>query len=167
VVTITGEAYFEVSHDANRPFRVISNGQTVEVLGTHFNVNTYTDEPNTRTTLLEGSVKVSAANGASVIKPGQQAVLSDAGLAVNAANTEETVAWKNGYFRFNGENIQSIMRKLSRWYDIDVAFDGPVSDDEFSGTISRSKNISEVLKALQYSKTVHFKIEGRRVTVLN
>ena len=164
-VTVTGEAYFEVAHQASHPFRVISSGQTIEVLGTHFNVNTYPDEPTINTTLLQGSVKVINGSSFKIIKPGEQAVLKDGELVVNRANSEEAIAWKNGYFRFNQERIESIMRKLSRWYNIDVEFDGPVPDDQFSGTISRFKNISAVLKALEYYQTVHFKIEGRRVIV--
>lgn len=164
-VAITGEVYFEVAHNAAKPFKVTTATQTIEVLGTHFNVNAYADEPNVKTTLLQGSVKVIAAGSYKIIKPGEQATLSDKHFLISQANTEETVAWKNGYFRFNQEKIPSIMRKLSRWYDIDVTFDGPVPDDEFSGTISRYSNISMVLKALTYYKTVHFKIEGRRVIV--
>lgn len=164
-VSITGEAYFEVAHNAEKPFKVSAKGQTIKVLGTHFNVNSYTDEPDVNTTLLEGSVKVVGGNGFKIIKPGQRTVFKNGQLSIIDANLEETVAWKNGYFRFNQEKIGPIMRKLARWYDIDVQFDGPISDDEFSGKISRFKNISEVLKALEYYKTVHFKIEGRRVTV--
>lgn len=164
-VSITGEAYFEVAHNAAKPFRVSSQGQIVEVLGTHFNVNSYADEPAAKTTLLEGSVRVTANNNIKIIAPGEQTVLMGGQLSVSEANTEEAVAWKNGYFRFNKEAIGSIMRKLSRWYDIDVRFEGGMPDDEFTGTISRFTNISEVLKALEYYKTVHFKVEGRRVTV--
>ena len=165
-VTITGEAYFEVAHNALKPFRVISAGQTVEVLGTHFNINTYADEPGIKTTLIEGSVKVTNNNSSEVIKPGEQALLKGNQLSVKQADIEETLAWKNGYFRFNNENIESIMRKLSRWYDIDVSFEGPVSQVEYDGDISRFRNISDVLKRLQYSGYIHFKIEGRRVTVV-
>lgn len=165
-VTITGEAYFEVAHNAAKPFRVISAGQTVEVLGTHFNVNTYTDEPGVTTTLLEGSVKVSEDKIFQILKPGEQAVLKGTQLSVQDADTEETVAWKNGYFRFNGEKIGSIMRKLARWYDIDVHFEGPVSEEKYSGKISRFRDISEILKVFEYAGSIHFKIEGRRVTVL-
>ncbi len=164
-VAITGEAYFEVAHNAKKPFKVTAQGQTVEVLGTHFNINAYADEPNVKTTLLEGSVKITGNNSFKIIKPGQQAIFKNNQLLVSDANVEETVAWKNGYFRFNRENIEPIMRKLSRWYDIEVQFEGAIPDDEFSGAISRFKNISEVLKELEYYKTVHFKVEGRRVTV--
>ncbi|WP_158995635.1 FecR family protein [Mucilaginibacter sp. L196] len=167
-VELTGEAYFEVAHNAAKPFKVTSNGQTVEVLGTHFNINSYTDEQIIKTTLLEGSVKVTQnASGISkMLKPGQQSLLSGGRLAVADANIEEAVAWKNGYFRFNDENIESIMRKLSRWYNIDVQYEGRTSDEGFYGKISRFKNISGVLKMLEQTKSVHFKVEGRRVTVL-
>ena len=164
-VAITGEAYFEVAHNASRPFKVISGGQTIEVLGTHFNVNTYIDEPDVETTLLEGSVKVSNGNAFEIIKPGEQAVLKATQLSVHGADLEETIAWKNGYFRFNQESIESIMRKLSRWYDIDIQYDGPALTEKYSGKISRFRNISEVLKVFEYTGSVHFKIEGRRVTV--
>lgn len=165
-VAITGEAYFEVAHDERKPFKVKAQNETVEVLGTHFNVNTYANEPSVKTTLLQGSVKVAAFSSFKIIKPGQEAVLNNDQLVVSDANTEVAVAWKNGYFLFNRENIGSIMRKLSRWYDIDVEFDVPVSKEEYSGRISRSRNISEILKVFEYSGSIHFKIEGRRVTVL-
>ncbi|MGF7079298.1 FecR family protein [Mucilaginibacter sp. UYCu711] len=164
-VEITGEAYFEVAHNAAKPFRVQSNQQVVEVLGTHFNVNSYADENATKTTLLEGSVKVTGSNGFKLIKPGQQAVLSGNNLSIAQADVEEAVAWKNGYFRFNDEKIESVMRKLSRWYNIAVTFEGKTSDEGFNGKISRYKNISQALKMLEKTKAVHFKVEGRRVTV--
>ena len=165
-VEITGEAYFEVAHNKNKPFKVIVGNETIEVLGTHFNVNAYSNEPSVKTTLLEGSVKVSNKSSFEVINPGQQAILGNNGLSVSVVSTEEAVAWKNGYFRFNHEKIESIMRKLSRWYDIDVQFEGPISTEEYSGKISRFRNISEILKVFEYTGSIHFKIEGRRVTVL-
>ncbi|MCC8426876.1 FecR family protein [Mucilaginibacter sp. UR6-11] len=165
-VEITGEAYFEVAHNAAKPFRVQSNNQLVEVLGTHFNINSYADENETKTTLLEGSVKVTGLNGFKFIKPGQQAVLKGNNLNVAEADVEEAVAWKYGYFRFNDEKISSVMRKLSRWYNIEVVFEGNPSDEGFNGKISRYKNISQALKMLEKTKAVHFKVEGRRVTVI-
>ena len=165
-VEITGEAYFEVTHNAAKPFRVQSDHQVVEVLGTHFNVNSYADENETKTTLLEGSVKVTGSSGTKFIKPGQQAILRGNNLDIAEADVEEAVAWKNGYFRFNDEKIGSVMRKLSRWYNIDVTFEGNMSDEGFDGKISRYKNISQALKMLEKTKAVHFKVEGRRVTVM-
>jgi len=167
IVQLNGEAYFEVAKDKLHPFIVNTGKQEVKVFGTHFNINSYQDEPSLKTTLAEGAVSVSIIGGSSkLLKPGQQAILKDGTLSVENANIEEALAWKNGYFRFNDENIQSIMRKLSRWYNIDVQYEGDISNDGLNGKISRFKNISQVLKALEATKTVHFKVEGRRVTVL-
>jgi len=168
VVKITGEAYFEVFHDNARPFKVIVKNQTVEDIGTHFNISAFDDDKAITTTLLEGAVKVivPAAPAGVLLKPGQQAVLNGSTLQLANADVEESMAWKNGYFRFNNEDIQSIMLKLSRWYNIDVAYDGAITTEKFYATSSRSKNISEVLNLLQKTKGVHFKIEGRRVTVM-
>lgn len=167
-VELSGEAYFEVAKDKNHPFIVQSGKQQVEVLGTHFNINSYADEQATTTTLLEGSVKVSIANtkASQILKPGQQASLSGDNLTVGKADLEEAMAWKNGYFRFNDESITSIMRKLSRWYNIEVQYQGDVPTGGLNGKVSRYKNISAVLKALESTQVVHFKITGRRITVM-
>jgi transmembrane sensor len=167
IVQLNGEAYFEVAKDKLRPFIVNTGQQEVKVFGTHFNINSYRDEPSLKTTLAEGAVRVSIIGGSSkFLKPGQQATFKNGALTVGNANIEEALAWKNGYFRFNDEGIESIMRKLSRWYNIDVLYEGDISDEGMNGKISRFKNISQVLKALEATKTVHFKVEGRRVTVL-
>ena len=166
-VQLSGEAYFEVAKDKFHPFIVKTRKEEVTVLGTHFNINSYADEPSVKTTLAEGHVKVSLPSGQTkFLLPGQQADLKNNQLSVSVANIEEALAWKNGYFRFNDENIQSIMRKLSRWYNIEVQYDGNIPTDGMNGKISRFKNISQVLKALETTKTVHFKVEGRRVTVM-
>jgi len=176
-VEITGEVYMEVAKMKNRPFIVSSKGQQVEVLGTHFNINAYSDEPLTTTTLLEGSVRVSVPQAGIaphtppsrrnvLLSANQQALRSRQELKVVTANVEEVVAWKNGYFRFNNDDIHSVMRKLSRWYDFDFVFDGGLPGEGFNGTISRYKNINQVLAMLEYSNAIHFKIEGRRITVM-
>lgn len=170
-VELKGEAYFEVSKNKKMPFRVITSTQTIEVLGTHFNVKGYLEEADTKTTLLEGSVKVLSTHSTNgvVIKPGEQAQAKNDGVdQINIVNAdiEEVMAWKNNYFRFNSENIQSVMRKISRWYDVDVEYDGAISNEEFNGTISRTKNIAQVLRMLEDTKGVHFKIEGRRIVVM-
>jgi transmembrane sensor len=166
-VEITGEVYFEVARNPERPFLVVSDNQTVEVLGTHFNVKAYSNDPSVITTLLEGSVKVSTKDNIhKILVPGQRAILNAGSLMVEKANIEEAVAWKNGYFRFNDEKIESVMRQLSRWYNIEVSYEGPVSDEEFNGRVSRFKNISQVLKMLEQTKGVHFKIAERKVTVM-
>jgi transmembrane sensor len=168
MVTLTGEAYFEVAKDKRHPFIVQSGGQEVKVLGTHFDINAFADEHVVRTTLLEGLVTVSAADKKLTQKlfPGSQSLLQGGSLKLTRANIEQVVAWKNGYFRFDNTPIEQVMRELARWYDIDVRFDGPLPTEKLNGRISRSKNISKVLNALAATKTVHFKIEGRRVTVM-
>lgn len=173
-VQITGEAYFEVTKDPTKPFTVsISSpsakldGAEVKVLGTHFNIKAYDDESSIKTTLLEGSVRVTKENSDALLKPGQEALLDDKGedFKVTEANTGEAVAWKNGLFEFNNMDIKSIMRQLSRWYDIEVVYQGDVEDKSFSGVISQNTNLSQVLKMLQLTKAVHFKVEGAKVIV--
>jgi transmembrane sensor len=165
-VTTTGEVYFEVVHNPAKPFKVSTSAQTVEVLGTHFNIDAYSDEEGIKTTLLEGSVKIAAGSEVKIIKPGQQATSTDHDLSVGNADVEESIAWKNGYFRFNDETIGDVMRKISKWYDIDVVYGNDVSKEGFTGAISRYKNISQVLKMIAQTGAVKFKVEGRRVTVL-
>ena len=167
IVELNGEAYFEVAKDKTHPFIVKSSRQSVEVLGTHFNINTYDDETTVKSTLLEGSVKVTenSTGKSELLKPGQQAQLSASRLKVVEANTEEAIAWKNGYFKFNDEKIESIMRKIARWYDIKVEYKGEITDEGFNGAITRFGDINDVLNIMQRSKAVHFKIEGRRIIV--
>lgn len=168
IVQLSGEAYFEVAKDKAHPFVVRTSQQEIRVLGTHFNINSFTDELSVKTTLLEGSVKVmlSARQVTKILRPGQQSVLSDNNLTIRAVDPQQAIAWKNGYFRFNNENIRGIMRQLARWYDIEVGYEGPVSTEGLNGKVSRYKNISQVLKALEATGTVRFKVEGRRVTVM-
>ena len=166
VELLSGEAYFEVAKDKKHPFIVKTDQQEVEVLGTHFNVNSYDEESVIKTTLLEGSIKVHSNLGFKILKPGEEATLTNNNFNVKITDVEETIAWKNGYFRFNNEKIENIMNKLSRWYDIRVRYDGPISNLGYYGTISRNKNLSEVLKMLEETKGIHFKIEGRRVTII-
>lgn len=167
-VELTGEAYFEISKDKEHPFIVKTNQQEVQVLGTHFNINSYPDKQNTSTTLLEGSVKITNEHQKEqLLKPGETALVNNSeNILVSPADIKSTMAWKNGDFRFNEERIDEIMLKISRWYDIEVTYQGPVSKEKFSGKISRNKNISEVLNMLSYSNAVKFIVEGRRVTVM-
>ncbi|KAA5542978.1 FecR domain-containing protein [Adhaeribacter rhizoryzae] len=169
-VALTGEAYFEVAKNKKIPFRVVSPKQTVEVLGTHFNVSAYADEPLLKTTLLEGSVRVLLPNETKgkLLEPGQQALVPAAGnsIAVQPVDVEAAIAWKNGYFMFVEEDLPSIMRKLERWYDIEVAYEGDLGNMKFGGIVSRSKSLAETLKILELTGNVQFKIAGRRVTVM-
>lgn len=178
-VELTGEAYFEVAKVVfkdkyrkiqRKPFVVKGNEQEVHVLGTHFNINNYQDLGAVTTTLVEGSVRVITrkARVENVLKPGEQSLFTANGqVKIMPANVKEVLAWKNGYFRFNGSGIDQVMTELSRWYDIEVDYQGKMSGEKFTGNISKYKNISEVLSMLSYSNAVKFKIEGRRVTVMN
>ncbi len=166
LVKITGEAYFEVAHDAARPFEVQSMGQTIRVLGTHFNINAYSDEPSIKTTLLQGSIMVSSNGASNTLKPGQQASVSKNGIVIAAANVDQAVGWKNGDFIFNNEDLPTIMRQVARWYDVDVIYRNAGNERKFFGTISRSKKLVEILKALEMNQNVHFKTEGRTIEVM-
>lgn len=165
-IELTGEAYFEVAHNAQKPFKVISNGQTVEVLGTHFNINAYNDEQAVKTTLLEGSVKVSAGKVNHIIKPGQQARFDHGLIDVMNVDPDEVVAWKNGFFFFEDNNIQEVMRQLSRWYSVEIKYEGQLPSRRFSGEISRNVNLSQILDILSF-KQIHYKIDGKTIIVMN
>lgn len=167
-VEITGEAYFEVAHNAGKPFIVSVNGMNVEVLGTHFNVNAYTDEATIKTTLLEGSVKVTKNGKEQILAPGQQANLdSNAEFTlIKDADTEEAMAWRNGNFYFKNVDITTVMRQLSRWYDMEVYYQGKVPDLKFNGEIGRTLTLKEVLEGLAFTN-VRFRIEeGRKLIIL-
>lgn len=167
VVTLTGEAYFEVAHDARHPFIVRTRGQNVEVLGTHFNINAYADEASVKTTLLEGKVNVSTSSNLDHqdLLPGQQSILSSNHLDKRKVNPAYAVAWQKGNFMFDNENIQSIMREIARWYDVNISYEGDIPDDEFAGTVSRFENVTQVLQILQLTGKVHFKIKGKQIIV--
>lgn len=166
-VQLRGEGYFEISKDQHKPFLVLCDKQVVEVLGTHFNINAYEEEPAITSTLLEGAVKVSYGNKSIRIKPGEQASLNNKdGLQIHTVNTEAAIAWVNEKFMFNSQDLGSIMRSISRWYDIEVIYKDDLSKKKFTGTISRFKNVSEVLDMLELTEMVHFHIAGRRITVM-
>jgi hypothetical protein len=167
IVELSGEAYFEVAKNAKMPFKVKVGGMEVEVLGTHFNINSYDNESTIRTTLLEGSVKINKDNISGLLKPGQQAQLNKAGgiKIINDVDVEEAIAWKEGKFQFDRADIHDIMRQLARWYDVDVEYKGTVSS-HFGGTISRNVNLSQVLNMLHLTGEVKFQIEDRKVAVM-
>ncbi|MBA0883895.1 FecR family protein [Flavobacterium undicola] len=166
-VTLTGEAYFEVAKDKTRPFRVLVNDMMVNVLGTHFNVNAYDDEAAVNTTLLEGSVLLTEKGKKVLLKPGQQAQKQKLGpIVVNDnVNLEEVMGWKNGVFYFENASIQTVLRQLSRWYDVDVVFEKGIPERTFEGEIQRNLQLSQVLKILEKNK-VHFKIDGNILRVM-
>lgn len=160
-VILTGEAYFEVAKDKSHPFKVITAKQEVRVLGTHFNVNSYDDEPTVNTTLLEGSVQI---NGNTFLKPGQQANLYHSGKLLVSKGSESVIAWKDGKFRFEDTSMEAVLRQFSRWYDVDIIYPNGVPQEIFSGYLDRNLNASEALDILSYTG-VKFKIEGRKIFV--
>lgn len=170
-VEITGEVYFEVAHDPSKPFKVQFNTATdgageVEVLGTHFDVNAYPDEENIKTTLLEGSVKIKKANNIQMLSPGQQAVLtSNTILLKKDIDVSQVVAWKDGFFMFNNTDLQTIMRQMARWYNVDVNFEGKINSEGYSGKISRAVPLSKFLKVLELNG-LDIKTKGRKVTII-
>jgi transmembrane sensor len=166
VVELEGEAYFEVAKNRNKPFIVKSGNQAIEVLGTHFNVHAYDNEAVVKTTLLEGRVEVTHKNQKAILKPGQQANVSDNfnKISVREVDTEAAIAWKNGRFKFDNADLETVMKQLERWYGIKVEYRGDVSDVRFNGGTFRNKNLSEVLKVLELSN-IEFKVEGKTIIV--
>ena len=173
VVELKGEAYFEIKADATRPFtvKVLRGGTTeaeplkVEVLGTHFNIMDYDEEPAISTTLLEGLVRVSKGGHNVLVRPGQQARLSrNEELRVMSADTEEAVAWKDGMFMFKDAGIGEVMRQLARWYDVEVVYVNGIPRDRFQGEMYRNVNASKILKVLEASG-VHFTVEGKKINL--
>jgi ferric-dicitrate binding protein FerR (iron transport regulator) len=172
-VEVSGEAYFQIAKDAGKPFSVKVNGLSVEVLGTQFNINAYSDEPEVRTTLMEGAVRVRQGLSAVVLKPGQEARVAAVSGAVGAAaipvannvDLNEVAAWKNGLFLFNGARIETIMRQVGRWYGVDVDYKDKLSE-EFVAEIPRNVPLSKLLLLLEGTGQVHFSIAGKKVTVM-
>lgn len=168
-VTLQGEGYFEVFKDKRRPFRVVTSLQTVQVLGTHFNISAYSNQKVTRTTLLEGSVRVTglSTQQTAVLTPNQQAVLTSDKVSVITVDATEAIAWRDGYFSFNNYTLEEVMNGLARWYKIDVAYPDPALKRElFSGSLPHSSNVKQVLKKLELAGKVKFEIEGNKITVL-
>lgn len=164
-VALNGEGYFEVAENSAQPFVVKTSRAEVQVLGTDFNLMAYDDEEEIRTALVNGSVKVATETSANVLKPGQEAVVSQAAISVKEANLEEVLAWKEGKFRFDGAKISAIMRQLARWYDVEIVYEGPVSNSEFYGVIPRRDSASQILDALEIPGNVHFQIEEKKIIV--
>lgn len=165
-VAITGEAYLEVAKNAASPFKVIVNGMEIVVLGTRFNINAYTNEPVINTTLLEGAVKINKGANSCLLKPGEQLQVSPDGSfrVKNDIDTASVVAWKDGMFSFNDEDIASIMRQVNRWYDAQIVYEARVPD-HFVGSIPRNVQVSKLLTMLELTGRLRFRIEGRKITV--
>lgn len=166
-VKLTGEAYFEVAKDLSKPFIVVSGNGTTEVLGTKFNVSNYPEDGLIKATLLEGKIKFShnSSKEAEILRPGQQAVLKENNIEVQAVHAEDFMAWKDNRFIFKNEELSVIMRQLSRWYDIEVDYNN-LPDRRLYANISTENNLSEVLRMLSLTSDLKFNIDGRRVSVM-
>jgi len=166
-VFVTGEAYFEVFHDVSKPFIVNDGSMDVRVLGTHFNVNAFEDDDDNdiKVTLLEGSVKINNGNATGLLEPGQQAVVTKEIKVVSDVDLGLVMAWKNGYFQFDNASLQHVLKEVSRWYDVDVVYEGYNRPRKFVGEIQRDLSLSEMLKILEKNK-VHFKIEDKKLWVM-
>lgn len=167
-VILKGEAYFEVSENKQKPFIAQTDHAAVHVLGTHFNIHAYRDEKNVKVTLMEGSVRLSAGADKAILAPGEQGIVDTAraGIERKKVNVSQVMAWKAGYFVFRSNTIQDIMRQIGRWYDVEVVYEGEIPKGTFGGTYSRNKDINDLLKGLELTGLVHFKIEGRRIIVM-
>lgn len=170
LIELNGEAYFEVAKNAQAPFIVkTKSGTTVQVLGTHFNIMAYSDEKDTKTTLLEGAVKVACGASEATIKPGQQALSlinnATASISINkAASISEAIAWKNGVFEFNNADLKMVMRQIARWYDVDITYEGNLPEKVFTGSMARNLNAADLLSGIEFIG-VKFKIDGKKIVV--
>ncbi|GGH30100.1 DUF4974 domain-containing protein [Sphingobacterium alkalisoli] len=166
-VMLVGEAYFEIAENKARPFVVQSGTQEIEVLGTQFNVNAYADEPAITTTLMEGAIKVTDGRRQRILKPGQQVANANGNLQLATIEVDNVIDWKDGDFYLNHVNFKTAMRKIARWYDVEVVYDASIPDDmEAGGWISRDKPLSQVLKSIESSGMVRFRIEGKKIHVI-
>jgi transmembrane sensor len=168
-VELKGEGYFEVAKNASKPFIVKANDVEVRVLGTHFNISAYSDDANITTTLIEGAVSMNKGKQARLLAPGQQGIsaYTTGEISVQPANIEQTMGWVKGKFVFKDLNIKEIMKIAGRWYDIEVEYRGNVQSKKFGGTTSRFSNITELLDYMKITGGVNYKIEGRRVILMN
>lgn len=174
LVEIEGEAYFEIVHDQHAPFIVRSAMQKIEVLGTEFNVSTYSDDGFAKTTLVNGSLRVSregtglAQEQSVLLRPGQQSLIrpEDAAISITEADTEEVISWKQGFFVFNDEQVEQVMRKISRWYNVEVEYAEGVQDRLIGGSIPRYDDIHKLMKALQTTGLLHYRMEGGKVVIM-
>lgn len=164
-VSITGEAYFEVVKDKQKPFLVQSRDQIIEVVGTHFNVNAYSDEDKVATTLLEGMVKVWAGKGSTIIQPGEQLQVKTSAIRLVEVEADDAVSWKNGLFHFRESDIETVMRQFSRWYDVKVIYQGEVPRVSITGKVYRNTDLSKALEILTILN-IHYRIKDRTITIM-
>jgi len=167
-VRLEGEAYFEIAKDPVLPFAVESGGQVIEVLGTHFNVNSYQDEAVVKTTLMEGSINVGIKGTDKItrLKPGQQSSLTNGAMRVETVDVDEAVAWQKGYFQFDGKTLETSLLEISRWYNVDIEYkDNSLRTRRLAGSISKYENVNKILKVMQLAGALNFRVDGRKVVV--
>jgi ferric-dicitrate binding protein FerR (iron transport regulator) len=165
-VSITGEAYFEVAKNPRQPFRVRTDHMTVNVLGTHFNIMAYRDEPAAKVTLLEGAIDVKNRGSEVVLEPGQQLLLGSGGQVkkIDSVNLQGVISWTHDQFWFNGADIQTVMREISRWYNVDVVVKGNIPE-HFEGYIPRNVKVSKIFQVLQQTNLINFTIQNNKIIV--
>jgi ferric-dicitrate binding protein FerR (iron transport regulator) len=165
-VKVTGEVYFEIVHNPKQPFRITVKNELVEDIGTHLDINAYDDESTINTTLLEGSIKVSQGSVSAILKPGQQARIrpNNSSIELKEVDADKAIVWKNGYFYFDRADLQTVMRQLARWYNVQVVYKKGMSKKTFKGKVERNINVYEALGILSYFGA-HFQIEGKTITV--
>lgn len=166
-VEVTGEAFFDIVKDDRKPFTVTAGQLNIQVLGTSFNVMAYPDETTIRTTLVQGAVNVSNGSARQLLQPGEQASITATGgpFRISKPNLEEILSWKNGEFYFQDTHIQTIMREVARWYNVEVSYEGDMSGITLSGIVSRNEPVAQLLKALEMTKVVRFRMEENRIVV--
>ena len=167
-VEVAGEAYFDVAKDVQKPFLVKARNMEVQVLGTAFNLMAYADEEEVQTTLVTGAVEVVKDKERQLVRPGQQAVLADgsSSFRVGEADLKSVLAWKDGFFRFDGGGIAAIMRQMARWYDVEIVYEGARPAEQFYGFLPRQQYASQILEALELTQNVHFRMEGKKIVVM-
>lgn len=163
-VELTGEAYFEVAKDSKRPFHVLSGSQKVEVLGTHFNIFGYPNEKQIRTTLLEGKVSVETGGKKMMLSPGEESVLEGKALTTRSANLDQAIAWKEGLIDITNQSLEEIFTQISRWYDVEVIFQGKIPEKQLSGQLDRGLMLSQLVQGLQKMQ-IPVSLQGKRLIV--
>ncbi|RBL89571.1 FecR family protein [Chitinophaga flava] len=166
-VAVTGEAYFDIAKDEHKPFTVTANDIQIQVLGTAFNIMAYPDENTLQATLVQGAININTSKTRQLLQPGEQASIGHTSgqLSISRPNLDEVLSWKNGEFYFRDTNIKTIMRQVARWYNVEVQYEGDMTDLSLSGIISRNGDIQQLLKALELTKIVRFRMKDRIIFV--